>query len=91
MAFCALADCAAQGLGLFEGDPDRRFKAAYHGLAPEHEDVDALIGFTGGVQGLGDVACAMSGLPGADPGFDALLHEGDELVSDFPVDIGACV
>ena len=33
--FRALADIAAQGLRLFEGDPDRRFKAAYHGFAPE--------------------------------------------------------
>src|SRR5262249_15185682 len=88
-AVFALAHLAAELERLAVGHPDRTGEAFEHGVAPEHQHIDALVGLAIGAQRTGDAPGGMLGVPRLEPGTDPLLEVGDDLGGDAGVDVSA--
>ena len=74
-AVLALADVAAKFQRLLEGHPDGGGIALLDGSAPQHQDIDALIGNAVAAQGPRDPPRRMLGIPRLEPRPDALLKD----------------
>ena len=59
---------------LFEGHPHGTGEALFNRRAPEHQDVDAGIGLPVVAQGANDPSRRVFGVPGFDPGANALFE-----------------
>ena len=85
----ASAHIAPQLLCLLEGQPDWAGVTLGDSGAPQHNDIDALIGHAVVPQGTGDLACHVLGVPRPVPRAHAFFEVGNDLDSDAAVNIGA--
>ena len=87
-ATLAFADMGIEFEGLPKGHPDRGAVALGHRLAPQHKDIDPLIGDAVRPQGPGDTARRVLGAPRLHPRPDPLLQTRHNAVGETLIKIG---
>ena len=85
----ALAHIGLEFERLLEGHPDGCCIPFLDRFRPQHQDIDALIGYAVGPQRTHDAPFPIAGAPWFQLGPDAALKIGHDPVGDFPIDVGS--